>query len=579
MERLRLFGNAGGRSGPDRSVTSGADHRGAAQRVRRRMRRVVLGSNSLAIGSLCSALVLFASAAAHAKSPRVALVVGATNYPYLETAARRAPVQELAEAMRQKGYKVWLSLNDPGAVLNAQLARFAQAARGADVAVAIVVGHGVASSHASFFLPIDIRPRTSSDVFLRGIAMRTFALSAGRARRGLVIVLPSRPQLTAPIDGIETYPAAIATPPDHVALIVGGRENVAPGAAARFVERTAGNLLAALRQSRDHADALEKAIAAIGDARVIGTLPKRPTVSMAHPQPPRAPRRKPGQSLRARPQTQPTSRPELTEALATFKAEMARETKGRRAAERQAGAAAVAAQSQLEALKSALKQAKKQQSQTLRLSQSQRDSAAKELQALQDQFDAANARLKQAKGELARLRKLAGKATALNQQVERERQARRAAEARAKRAEQKIADFQRKLNAVATPHPKSAAGNAISADRPQSEAPPTKPAGLSEPPPASPAVDTWSSASPAPTGTPTVSLTELATAKRIDALFRPEQRLKVTTHLKKRGYLAGEPTVAFNDETRAAIKKFQRALGAAPTGFLTSLQFLKLMSP
>ena len=64
----------------------------------------------------------------------------------------------------------------------------------------------------------------------------------------------------------------------------------------------------------------------------------------------------------------------------------------------------------------------------------------------------------------------------------------------------------------------------------------------------------------------------------MDSLLRPDQREKIQTKLKARGFLAADAPSQFDTQTRDAIRSYQISTGAEPTGYLTPPQFLKLIT-
>jgi hypothetical protein len=63
---------------------------------------------------------------------------------------------------------------------------------------------------------------------------------------------------------------------------------------------------------------------------------------------------------------------------------------------------------------------------------------------------------------------------------------------------------------------------------------------------------------------------------RAESEMSPERHAEIQRQLRERGLFSGQPTGEFGPATRDAIKRFQLALNAAPTGFLSGSQLASL---
>jgi hypothetical protein len=131
----------------------------------------------------------------------------AEDYPKLQ----RSPVglkrgQAIAEALTARGFDVVLSTNPSNASARAHLREFSARAAGADLALAILLGHGISWNGQSFFLATNTEIDRAADLLSRALSITNIAQIAGRARTGGVFFLMTAPGFDAPIEGLDPRP-------------------------------------------------------------------------------------------------------------------------------------------------------------------------------------------------------------------------------------------------------------------------------------------------------------------------------------------------------------------------------------
>jgi hypothetical protein len=114
--------------------------------------------------------------------------------------------EEVAEFLRARGFDTTIAANPANAAARAALRDFAAKASNADVAVAILMGHGLSSVGQTFFLPSNASIDRSTDLLSRGLSITNIAQIVGRAQAGGVCFLMTTPNFPKPIDGIDVKP-------------------------------------------------------------------------------------------------------------------------------------------------------------------------------------------------------------------------------------------------------------------------------------------------------------------------------------------------------------------------------------
>jgi uncharacterized caspase-like protein len=158
---------------------------------------------------IAAGLLMLSTAAGHAAAgtARVALVLVAEDYQKLQKSSigsKRAT--EIADALTARGFEVIHGVNPSNAAARAYLRDLSTKAEGAEIALAVLIGHGAAWSGQSFFLPANVEIGRGSDLLSRAVSISNIAQIVGRAANGGVFFLMTAPNFGAPIDGLDTRP-------------------------------------------------------------------------------------------------------------------------------------------------------------------------------------------------------------------------------------------------------------------------------------------------------------------------------------------------------------------------------------
>lgn len=143
-------------------------------------------------------LVLAVCAAAPAQSAgRRALVIGTANYQHLrDPTFHISRVERIGRALRQRGFDVIESYNEGNAHIRGKLGRFATSISPDDFAMIVLVGHVVAIRDTFVYVSKDSDAKFER-VRFTGISAVDFTAQLNRARKGLLLVLSSNPDLPA----------------------------------------------------------------------------------------------------------------------------------------------------------------------------------------------------------------------------------------------------------------------------------------------------------------------------------------------------------------------------------------------
>jgi hypothetical protein len=151
-------------------------------------------------------LLLCTTAASYAAG-KTALVLAVQDYqnlPKSSIGVKRAA--DIADALTALGYDVIQNANPTNAAARASLRDFAHKAETADVALAFLIGHGVAWGGQTFFLPANVEIGRATDLLSRGISVSNVAQIVSKAAAAGVFVLTTSPEFPSPIEGIDKRP-------------------------------------------------------------------------------------------------------------------------------------------------------------------------------------------------------------------------------------------------------------------------------------------------------------------------------------------------------------------------------------
>lgn len=138
---------------------------------------------------------------------RVALVLAAENYRELGSSGVPSEKgEQIAQSLRDRGFDVVTVVNPANAGARVALRDFAGKVAGAEMALAILIGHGLSSADQTFFLPTNSSIENASDLLSRALSIGNVAQIVGRAKVGAVCFLMTSPALPKAIDGLDLKP-------------------------------------------------------------------------------------------------------------------------------------------------------------------------------------------------------------------------------------------------------------------------------------------------------------------------------------------------------------------------------------
>jgi hypothetical protein len=215
-------------------------------------------------------------------SGRVALVLVAEDYQKLQKSTvgvKRG--NDIADALTAHGFDVLLSSNPTNSVARAALRDFSMKAPTADLAIAVLIGHGSAWEGQSFFLPSNSEIDRPPDLLSRGLSITNIAQIVAGAKNGGVFFFMTIPNYGAVIDGLDARPQFAADIGKTVFTVFSGSAKIPVSRVDSTSEQAADALVEVLRQP---APLLSDAVkAASGDAgMIIGSVTD---VSLAKPPP------------------------------------------------------------------------------------------------------------------------------------------------------------------------------------------------------------------------------------------------------------------------------------------------------
>ena len=127
-----------------------------------------------------------AAAPAQDKGPKLAIVIGNSNYPSGALANPKNDATAMAASLKKLGFIVELKLDATKADMDAVFKRFSAKAETAGVAALFYAGHGVQVNGSNYLVPIDARPQTERDLKREMIKMDDVIDDMGGAKVKLV---------------------------------------------------------------------------------------------------------------------------------------------------------------------------------------------------------------------------------------------------------------------------------------------------------------------------------------------------------------------------------------------------------
>ncbi len=211
---------------------------------------------------------------------KAALVLVGEDYLKLQRSsvgAKRA--NDIAEALRAKGFDVLIGANPINSRARAILVDFCHKANGDDIAVVFLLGHATAAGGQSYFLPVNTELSASTDLFSRGISVSSVAQIASRAKVGAVVVLMTTPNFETAVPGLDPRPEYTAENPKSVVTVFSSSAKLPVSRIDAVSEKAADAVVKLLHEPEPTlADLIKAASANVG---VVFGAPA--DVSLAHP--------------------------------------------------------------------------------------------------------------------------------------------------------------------------------------------------------------------------------------------------------------------------------------------------------
>jgi len=180
----------------------------------------------------------FAAVAAHA-AERVALILGNSGYATLGALPNTISDAEAVEAkLRELGFVNMLVTDATKAETAEAVATFAEAAKGAEIALFFYAGHGVQVKGVNLLIPIEAKVDTAADLSGATVPLDSVMAAAAGAKVRVMLIDTSR---NDPFEGAEIPGLAAQAEPAADVLLVystapGSHAMDGPGKSSPFVE-------------------------------------------------------------------------------------------------------------------------------------------------------------------------------------------------------------------------------------------------------------------------------------------------------------------------------------------------------
>jgi hypothetical protein len=253
------------------------------------VRQSTLGELSRAHAILFLGIIVFAFSllpmsvvSAHAAG-RAALVLTAEDYqklPKSSIGTKRGV--EIAEALKARGFEVIVSTNPSNAAARASLRDFAVKAEGADLAIVVLIGHGVAWSGQTFFLATNTELGRATDLLSRALSTTNIAQIVGRAQAGGVFFFMTSPSFESAIEGLDARPQFTSEIPKNAVTIFSSSARIPVSRIDAAGEQAAEGLTKLLQQP---SPSLSEAIKVASNGSLGAVFGRVEEISLAKPAP------------------------------------------------------------------------------------------------------------------------------------------------------------------------------------------------------------------------------------------------------------------------------------------------------
>ncbi len=220
---------------------------------------------------------------------KVALVMVAEDYQKLQKSSvglKRG--SEIADALAARGFDVTLSTNPSNAAARAKLRDLSDKIAGADIALAVLIGHGIAWEGQSFYLLANTEVDRATDLLSRALSVGSIAQVVGRAKAGGVLFFMTVPHFDNPISGLDSRPQLTSELGKNVFVVFSSSSRVPVSRVDAASEQAAEALANILKTQNPSLSEAIKAASNGNTGTVIGTatdinLAAPPTVATADP--------------------------------------------------------------------------------------------------------------------------------------------------------------------------------------------------------------------------------------------------------------------------------------------------------
>src|SRR5579871_50031 len=213
----------------------------------------VWGRFAVWVGTLALALTILAASQAHA-GRHVALLLAAEGYSnFNRSAVGVSRGIEIAVLLHARGFDVIVSANPTNATGRVALGDFLSKVKGADLAIVLVIGHGVSAAGQTFFLPQNATFDRSTDLFSQGLSIPNMIRIAGYAQAAGVCFLMTAPNLSTPLDDVELRPRDDGDPPPANVIAAFSNSTRIPVSRMDAVASQAADAIITLLRQNPHA--------------------------------------------------------------------------------------------------------------------------------------------------------------------------------------------------------------------------------------------------------------------------------------------------------------------------------------
>ena len=173
---------------------------------------------------------------------------------------------EIADLLRARGFEVVFKVNPTNASARATLGDFLEKVKGSEVAIVLLMGHGLSTAGQTFFLPKNAAIERSTDLLSQGLSISNLIRIASMSKVAGVCFLMTVPTLPVGLDDVDLRPRIDGDIPANVTVAF-STSNRMPVSRMDVMANQATDSIIALLNDNPHASLRQFSSACANDCK------------------------------------------------------------------------------------------------------------------------------------------------------------------------------------------------------------------------------------------------------------------------------------------------------------------------